>query len=148
MGSDGEWHPPDEEFVSDVPGRDHPVRRVAVVLLAVALVGATTLGVWLGTGSPSGPSGGGPPLSALDHQVAVAVAGTGPGQFGVSGLSGVDCRLPGAWTPGTTFTCTVFTSPHRRIGVYDGTVTSPSASGGWQWTGRWYPVEAALGVTQ
>ena len=60
VGSDGYWHPPDEEFDADVPKRNHPARRVAVVLLAVALVGATTVGAWLG-----GSSGGVGPVSRV-----------------------------------------------------------------------------------
>ena len=140
VGSDGNWHSPDEDFDADVPVRNHPVRRVAVVVLAVAVVGATTLGVWLGAGGQSaGP--GGPSVSALDAQVEQVVTGTGAHDFGVTGVTGVACGPAILWRPGATFECSVYASPQRKIGVYDGTVEPTTSSGDWRWIGTWYPIQ-------
>lgn len=139
VGSDGNWHPPEEDFDADVPKRAHPARRVAVVLLAVALVGATTVGAWLGSVS-GGPTTIGPPLGQLEAQVEQVVVRTGAGGFGVSGVSDVVCGATTSWRPGDTFACSVYASPQRKIGVYDGTVEPSSPSGTWRWRGQWYPV--------
>jgi hypothetical protein len=140
VGSDGNWHSPEEDFDADVPTRTHPARRVAVVLLAVAVVGATTVGAWLGGSSGGGgQTSAGPPLGELEAQIEQAVVGTGPNQFGVTGVSGVLCTPGIAWTPGHTFQCSVYASSERKIGVYDGTVEPSPASGGWRWSGTWNP---------
>lgn len=141
VGSDGSWHPPEEDFGADVPTRNHPARRVAVVILAVAVVGATTVGAWLGAGSgTTGPASAGPPLGELDAQVEQVLVGTGADQFDVTGVTGVVCGPATAWTPGHTFQCSVYASGQRKIGVYDGTVEPSPSSGGWRWSGTWYPI--------
>jgi hypothetical protein len=140
VGSDGQWHSPDEDFNADVPKKTHPVRRVAIVLLVVAVVGATTFGVLLGGGSSGSPSASGPPTSALNEQVQTAVTGNGPNQFGVAGVVSVACGSPSSWTPGSKFTCSVYASSHRKIGVYDGVVDPTSSAGGWSWQGTWHPL--------
>lgn len=140
VGSDGAWHPPEENFHDDVPSRRHPVRRVAVVILAVALVGATTVGAWLGFGSPSTGNPGGPSPSALEAEVQQILRGTGPNQFGISGVSDVVCSPVATWSPGSTFECSAYAAPRRKIGVYRGVVAASTPSGGWSWTGTWYPV--------
>jgi hypothetical protein len=139
VGSDGNWHPPEEDFDADVPRRAHPARRVAVVLLAVAIVGATTVGAWLGSSSGS-PASDGPPLAQLDAQVQQVVVGTGANQFGVSDVAEVVCGPAKAWIQGDTFQCSVYASGHRKIGVYDGTVEPSSSAGTWRWSGEWYPI--------
>jgi hypothetical protein len=140
VGSEGNWHSPEEDFDADVPKRNHPARRVAVVLLAVALVGATTVGAWLGGSSGgTGPVSSGPPLGELEAQVEQVVAGTGAHQFGVPGVTDVVCGPAISWTPDHTFQCSVYASSHRKIGVYDGTVESAPPSEGWRWRGAWYP---------
>jgi hypothetical protein len=144
VGSDDQWHSPEEDFNADVPARAHPVRRAAIVVLAVAVVGATTFGVWLGGGSSGGSSPPGPPTSDLSDQVRTAIAGSGPDQFGVSGVASVMCGSPPSWTPGFKFTCSVYASSHRKIGVYDGTVEPTSPTGGWTWRGVWHPMVNAL----
>lgn len=139
VGSDGNWHSPDEDFDSDVPKKDHPIRRVAIVILAVAVVGATTFGVWLGGSQTSGPSTAGPPLAEITSQVRQAVTGTGANQFGVAGVSSVVCSPPSSWNPGDTFKCHLYASSQRELGVYDGTVQSTTSSGEWRWNGVWKP---------
>lgn len=139
VGSDGAWHSPEEDFGADVPKRSHPMRRVVIVLLAVAVVGATTVGAWLGQGSPGGSGSVGPSLAALNSQVDQVVTGTGADQFGVTGVSGVVCQPPDSWIPGATFECSVYANSDRKIGVYDGTVVSSTSAGEWRWRGTWYP---------
>jgi hypothetical protein len=117
------------------------MRRVVIVLLAVAVVGATTVGAWLGGGSSTTGSGsGGPSLAALNSQVDQVVTGTGADQFGVTGVFGVVCQPPHSWIPGATFECSVYASSERKIGVYDGTVVPTTSPGEWRWRGTWYPV--------
>jgi hypothetical protein len=140
VGSDGAWHGPDENFDDDVPRRKHPLRRVAVVILAVALVGATTVGAWLGFASTSPGSTGGPSPSALDAEVEQILSGTGPNQFGISGVRDVVCAPVVTWSPGSTFECSVYAAQQRKIGVYRGVVAASTSAGGWSWTGTWYPV--------
>lgn len=141
VGSDGNWHVPEEDFDADVPARNHPARRVAVVLLAVAVVGATTVGAWLGSGAGStGQTSAGPPTGQLETQIEQALVGSGHDQFGVTGVSGVICGSAITWTPGRTFQCSVFASSERKIGVYDGTVEPSPSAGGWRWSGTWYPI--------
>src|ERR1039457_1823937 len=88
VGSDGNWHSPDENFDADSPKKNHPIRRVAIVLLAVVVVGATTFGVWLGgssqttSSSPSTPS-----LAEITSQVNQAVTGSGANEFRVAGVA-------------------------------------------------------------
>ncbi len=141
VGSDGNWHTPDEDFDADVPKTNHPVRRVAIVMLAVAVVGATTFGVWLGGSSQSsGPSlSGGPSPSELSAQVRDAVSGTNANGFGVAGVSAVICHPPAVWDPGNTFRCSVYDSSHAEIGVYTGIVQPTTAPGYWRWSGSWHP---------
>jgi hypothetical protein len=146
VGSDGAWHPPEEDFNNDVPRRNHPARRVAVVLLAVALVGATTVGAWLGITSQTTATATGPPLRALDAEVERMLTGTGGDQFGVSGVSDVVCNQVASWSPGSTFECSVYVSPQRKIGIYRGTVVVATSSGAWRWTGTWYPVFRSSGT--
>ncbi len=140
VGSDGNWHAPEEDFDADVPTRNHPARRLAVVLLAVAVVGATTVGAWLGSGSGGGPVSTGPPLGGLEAQVEQVVSGAGAHEFGVAGVTDVVCDPVSAWRPGATFQCSVYASSQRKLGVYDGTVESAPATQGWRWRGAWYPV--------
>jgi hypothetical protein len=141
VGSDGNWHSPDENFDADSPKKNHPIRRVAIVLLAVVVVGATTFGVWLGgssqttSSSPSTPS-----LAEITSQVNQAVTGSGANEFRVAGVARVVCNRPNSWNPGTTFKCYVYASSQREIGVYEGTVESTTSSGEWRWSGVWYPI--------
>lgn len=140
VGSDGAWHPPEEDFKLDVPRRNHPVRRVAVVLLAAALVGATTVGAWLEITSPSTVTAAGPSSTALDAEVEQILTGTGADQFGISGVRAVVCSRVVTWSPGSTFECSVYAAPRRKIGIYRGTVSATTSTGAWRWTGAWYPV--------
>ncbi len=147
VGSDGGWHAPEEDFGADVPKRSHPVRRVAIVLLAVAVVGATTVGAWLGaSSSTTGSVNGGPTLAALTSQVEQVVTGTGAHQFGVAGVADVVCVPPASWTAGARFECSVYASAARKIGVYDGTVAAGGTAGEWRWSGTWYPIVRPVAV--
>jgi len=147
VGSDGAWHAPEEDFGADVPRRSHPVRRVAVVLLAVAVVGATTIGAWLGGSSQvTTPVSGGPTLTALTSQVQQAVTRPGADGFGVPGVTDVVCVPPASWVAGATFVCSVYASSPRKIGVYAGTVESTESAGEWRWTGTWYPIQRPSAV--
>ncbi len=146
VGSDGLWHSPDEDFTADVPKRAHPVRRVAVVLLAVAIVVATAVSSWLGVGSSTGSQG--PSLATLDTRVEQIVTGVGAGGFGVSGVTDVVCGPAIAWRPGARFECSVYAAPQRRIGVYDGTVEPSTTAGEWTWKGMWYPILRPSGTQQ
>ncbi len=148
VGSDGAWHAPEEDFHRDVPRRNHPVRRVFVVVLAVALVGATTVGAWLGITSPTTTTPDGPSLSALNAEVEQILTGTGADQFGISRVSDVSCNQVASWSPGSTFECSVYAAPRRQIGVYRGTVLATTSSGAWRWTGTWYPVFRPSGSEQ
>ena len=140
VGSDGSWHSPDEDFDADVPKKNHPIRRVAIVLLAVAVVGATTFGVWLGGSSQTAnPGSAGPSLAEITSQVKQAVTGTGADEFGVAGVTSVVCYPPNSWKPGNTFKCSVYASSQRELGVYDGTVEPTTSPGSWQWNGVWNP---------
>jgi len=132
VGSDGNWHTPDERFDSDVPKTNHPVRRVAIVVLAIALIGATSAGVWGGVTSQ--PSSTGPSVSSLNVQVQQAV--TGPG---VTGVVRAACHPPASWSAGQTFKCDVYGSAQRVLGEYEGTVLPTTSSGEWQWRGVWSP---------
>jgi len=115
------------------------MRRVAIVVLAVALVAATSAGVWEGANSSSSTPDG-PPLGQLTTQVQRAVTGTGADEFGVGGVTSVQCRLPSSWDAGKTFTCEVYGTSQSLIGRYAATVESTSTSGEWQWKGVWEPV--------
>ncbi len=139
MGWDDNWHPPDEAFDPDRPIRIHHIRRVVVVILAIALIGATSAGVWEGTSSststPDGPS-----VTLMTTEVQRVLTGTGADEFGVAGVSSVQCHLPSSWAAGKTFTCEVFGSSKNVIGHYDATVESTTSSGDWQWKGVWEPI--------
>jgi hypothetical protein len=140
VGSDGDWHPPEEDFDADVPSRKHPLRRLAVVLLAVAVVGATTVGAWLGTSQTSGSSSSsGPSLVELTAQIRQVVSGTAAGGLSVAGVSSVACTEPASWSSGKVFRCEVYGPQRREIGVYTGTVAPTTSSGYWRWDGRWEP---------
>ncbi len=139
VGSDGNWHSPDERFDPEVPNRNHPVRRVVVVLLALALIGATSAGVWGGVFSQQASSSSGPPLASLDTQVELAVSGPGTSGFGVTGVVSAVCHPPTSWSAGRTFSCDVYGSAKRKLGEYDATVKPTTSSGQWRWTGVWKP---------
>jgi len=136
VGSDDNWHPPQEAFGSEIPGTVHPIRRVAVVILAIALVGATSVGVWEGASSSSDP---GPSPTQLAAQVRQIVTGTDAGELGIAGVSGVQCSPPDEWSVGSSFSCKIDGSSHEVIGHYEGTVESPTSSGQWRWNGVWKP---------
>jgi hypothetical protein len=138
VGSDDNWHPPDEAFDSDIPKRTHPVRRMAVVILAIALVGATSVGVWEGASPPTSTTSG-PTLEQLTAQVQQEVTGTGPNAFGVVGVSSVVCHLPSSWRAGSPFRCEVDGSSMKELGYFDGTVDSTTVPGQWRWNGVWRP---------
>jgi hypothetical protein len=137
VGSDGNWHTPDERFASDVPKRDHPVRRVAIVVLAIALIGATSAGVWGGVVSQSPSSG--PSVSSLDVQVQRAVTGSGSAAHAAPGVVRAVCHPPASWSAGQTFKCDVYGSSQTKLGQYLGTVQPTSSSGEWRWEGTWKP---------
>jgi hypothetical protein len=141
VGSDGNWHTPEERFDPDVPKRNHPFRRVAIVMLAIALIGATSAGVWGGVSSPP-PSG--PSVSGLDVQVQRAVTGSGSTGLGVSGVVKAVCHPPASWSAGQTFKCDVFGSAQKVLGQYEGTVQPTTSSGEWQWRGVWNPARVAV----
>jgi hypothetical protein len=147
VGSDGQWHSPDEDFNADVPKRSHPVRRVAIVLLAVAVVVATAVSSWIGAGSSSSASQG-PSLATLDARVEQIVMATGAGGFGVSGVTGVACGPTISWRTGAAFRCSVYASSQHQIGVYDGTVEPTTTAGQWTWKGSWYPILRPSGAQQ
>jgi hypothetical protein len=136
VGSDDNWHPPEEAFGSEDPAKNHPIRRVAVVILAIALVGATSVGVWEGASSSSY---NGPSTTQLAAQVRQVLTGTGAGELGIVGVSSVECLPPGAWSVGSTFSCEIHGPLHQVIGQYEGTVQSPTSSGQWRWNGVWKP---------
>jgi len=138
VGSDGNWHTPDERFDSDVPMRSHPVRRVAIIVLAIALIGATSAGVWGGVISQSSSTG--PSVSSLDVQVQLAVTRTGSTGPGVTGAVRAVCHPPASWSAGKTFKCDVYGSAQKVLGEYEGTVQPTASSGEWQWRGVWSPV--------
>lgn len=142
VGSDGNWHPPDESFDPEHPKRRHPIRRVAVVILAIALIVATSVGAWEGASSSS--AYGGPSLAQLSTQVRLAVTGTGSDQFGVAGVSSVQCHLPGSWNVGDRFSCEVYGTSQSLVGHYDGVVAATSSSGEWRWDGAWKPIHRPL----
>lgn len=137
VGPDGNWHPPDEPFRARPVEGPHPLRRVVVVLLAVAIGAATTVGVLAGGGTQSRPTG--PSVAQLTHQVRLAVTGSGGGQVGVRGVTGVECRPPSTWSSGQTFTCDVFGPAHAELGRYVGTVQPTTPSGAWRWRAEWRP---------
>ena len=137
VGSDGNWHTPDEPFDLDVPKRSHPVRRVAIVVLAVALIGATSAGVW--GGAVSHPPSSGPSVSSLDAQVQLAVARAGGTGHAVTGVLRAVCHPPASWSSGETFTCDVFGSSETKLGQYLGTVQPTGSAGAWRWEGSWKP---------
>lgn len=116
------------------------MRRVAVVMLAIALIGATSAGVWEGasssTSTPDGPS-----LDQITNQVKVAVTGTSTNEFAVAGVSSVQCHLPSAWDAGETFRCEVYGSSQKLLGHYDATVQSTTSSSEWGWKGVWEPIQ-------
>jgi hypothetical protein len=138
VGSDDNWHPPDEPFDPYRPRKNHPIRRVAIVILAVALVGATSAGLWEGasssTATPDGPS-----LAQITTQVQENVTGTGANEFGVTGVSSVRCHLPSSWEAGKTLTCDVLGPSQVVLGRYIGTVQPTTSSGAWRWEGEWKP---------
>lgn len=134
VGADGNWHTPQEPFTTRGPDKPRRLRRVVVVLLALAIVAATTVSVLAGSGSltatPSGPSS-----AELASQVQRAVSD----DLRIEGVTGVRCQAPNSWSVGETFTCDVFGSTHGKVGQYVGTVQPTSPSGEWQWRGRWMP---------
>ena len=134
VGAEGNWHTPQEPFTTRGPDKPRRLRRVVVVLLAVAIVAATTVSVLAGSGSlttsPSGPSAAG-----LASQVQRAVSG----DLRIEGVTGVRCQAPSSWSVGEKFTCDVFGSSQVKVGQYIGTVQPTSPSGAWQWEGRWKP---------
>jgi hypothetical protein len=113
---------------------------VLIVVLAIALIGATSAGVWGGVISPPSPSSAGPSLAILDAQVKLAVAGTGSNDSGVAGVARVVCDPPASWSAGQTFTCDVYGSAQKKLGEYDAEVESTTSSGEWRWTGVWNPI--------
>jgi hypothetical protein len=141
VASDGSWHSPDEDFGAGVPKNAHPIRTVAVVLLVLLVIGATTIGVWAGSGSQanSGSASTGPSPSELTAQVAQTVTGTGTDEFGVAGVVRVVCDGPSRWSPGETFTCDAYDVARSDVGQYDGRVQPTTSSGYWQWIGTWHP---------
>jgi hypothetical protein len=142
VGSDGNWHPPDESFDPDRPKKRHPIRRMAVVVLAIALIAATSVGAWEGASSSSSP--GGPSLAQLTAQVRLVVTGTGTDELGVADVSNVHCGLPSSWNVGMTFRCEVYGTSRELVGHYDGVVVSASSSGEWRWNGVWKPIHRPL----
>lgn len=139
LGSDGNWRTLDERFDPPAPKRNHPVRRLLIVILAIVLIGATSAGVWGGATSQPTQSFAGPSLSSLNTQVQLAVAGNGRNGFGVTGVVRVVCDPPAAWRVGHTFTCYVYGSAQKKLGVYNAKVESTMSSGEWRWTGVWNP---------
>jgi hypothetical protein len=139
VGADGNWHTPQESFSARVPREPHMLRRVVVVLLAVAIVVATTVSVLAGSGSLTFTPSSGPSLAELTSQVQQAVSGSGSGELRIGGVTGVKCHAPSSWSVGAPFSCDVFGSGHVKVGQYDGTVQPTSPSGEWQWQGRWTP---------
>ncbi len=137
VGPDGNWHPPDEPFGAETAKKPHPLRRVVVVLLAVAIVVATTVSVFARGSSPA--SSIGPSLGELSYQVQQAVTGSGSGQSVVQGVTSVKCHLPSTWSSGQTFTCDVFGTSQKELGQYHGTVQPTASSGAWRWEGVWKP---------
>jgi hypothetical protein len=144
VGSDGNWHTPDEHFDSDVPKRNHPVRRVAMVVLAIALIGATSAGVWGGVISQ--PPSSGPSASSLDVQVQQAVAGRGSTGLGGTGVVRAVCHPPASWSAGQRFKCDVYGSAQKVLGEYEGTVQPTTSSGEWQWRGIWRPTHRVSAI--
>lgn len=144
VGSDGNWHTPDEPFDSDVPKRNHPVRRLAIVVLAIALIGATSAGVWGGVISQ--PPSSGPSVSSLDAQVEQAVTGTGSTGLGVTGAARAVCHPPASWSAGQTFKCDVYGSAQKVLGEYEGTVQPTTSSGEWRWRGVWSPAHRVAAI--
>jgi hypothetical protein len=147
-GSDGDWHGPDEDFDAEVPTRNHPIRRIAIVLLAVAVVGATTFGVWLGgSAQTTGPPSGGPTIAEITSQVSRIVTGTEARQSGVAHVSGVVCHPPSSWSPGRTFECSVYGPGQSELGTYQATVESTTSSGEWRWNGVWNPIRTSSSIS-
>lgn len=137
VGPDGNWHPPDEPFDAGTAKEPHPLRRVVVVLLAVAIVVATTVSVLAGVGPPTSSTG--PSLAQLSNQVQQTVTGSGVGQPVVRGVTSVKCHLPRTWSSGETFTCKVFGPSRMELGQYRGTVEPTTTSGEWRWEGIFKP---------
>ena len=117
--------------------KPHPLRRVVVVLLALAIVAATAVSVFAGS-SPQ-TSSTGPSLAQLTYQVQQAVTGSGGGQSGVKGVTSVKCHPPNTWSSGETFRCEVFGPSQTELGQYHGTVQPTTSSGEWRWEGAWRP---------
>lgn len=110
------------------------------MLLAVIVVGATTVGAWLGDRSQTvSPASAGPSLAELTAQVKKAVTGTAANEFGVADVTTVVCGRPNSWNPGVRFRCQVYGPSHQELGVYDGTVGPTTSAGYWQWNGSWNP---------
>jgi hypothetical protein len=142
VGSDGNWHPPDEPFEPDRPERRHPIRRMAVVILAIALLAATSVGAWEGASSSS--SYGGPSPAQLNAQVRSALTGTGADHLGIAGVSNVQCHPPSSWNAGNRFNCEIYGTSQSLVGHYDGTVVATSFAGEWRWDGVWKPIHRSL----
>ncbi|MGA2835389.1 MAG: DUF4190 domain-containing protein [Acidimicrobiales bacterium] len=100
---------------------------VALIGLAIAI--PTFLGV-----TRSGPS-----LQDLDYSVQGQVTGTGPTDFGATGVSDVSCQPPDQWTIGSTFTCVAYGTSGSAVGRYLGTVDPNAPDGTEQWNGRYFP---------
>jgi hypothetical protein len=97
----------------------------ALVLIAVAVAKSST---------PQGP-----PLSELTANVQSQITGSGPDNFGVSGVSNVVCNPPSSWSSGNTFSCFAYNSSDQEVGEYDATIEPNGANGSYQWNARWLP---------
>jgi len=112
---------------------------VLIVVLAIALMGATSAGVWGGVMSQPTPSSAGPSPTILDTQVQLALTENGSNDAGVTGVVRVVCDPPASWSVGRTFTCEVLGSAQRKLGEYDAEIEATTPSGEWRWTGVWNP---------
>lgn len=139
VGADGNWHTPQEPFTTRGPNKPRRLRRFVVVLLAVAIVAATTVSVLAGSGSLTSTPSSGPSLAELTSQAQQAVSGSGSGDLKIEGVTRVTCHSPSSWSVGAMFSCDVFGSGHEKVGQYDGTVEPNTPSGEWRWEGRWRP---------
>ena len=110
--------------------------------LAALIVGFVWVGLFLlAIAIPTflGVTHSGPAVENLNYSVQGQVAGTGPNDFDVAGVSNVECQRPSSWTTGSTFTCAVFGSTGTVIGQYHGTVVPNSSDDVYQWNGRYFP---------
>jgi hypothetical protein len=98
---------------------------IALFVLAVAIP------TFLGTTGP------GPPLPVLNSNVNNQIIGTGPDDFGATGVSNVACQPPTSWTPGLNFICIAYGPTGDEVGTYYGTVDPNAFDGTYQWNGRY-----------